>query len=837
MAAKLVAEDGALKGLVLSLEDGDQWIIGRDPDACQLLVEDPSASRKHLVCRTSPQGILVENLSQTNPTAVNDEELKLPRLLHNGDAVKIGDGIFRFYADAAAQLIKEATTDTPVVTNQETAQPKNAEASAEAAVAVNVAANQAAAGVVSEHAPEDQAPEDQAPEADTPEEHAPEENKEHAPEEHALEEHADEAHTPAEQADEAPADSEAQTPNDKAPAPDKEHNEHDEEQDMKALEKAPEEEPALKDEATPGDQQDEATPGDQPVEDTAIETAKASPDETPPAEAAAKTTAEAPPETAQNPAPAPDAAPDATAEAPSEATPEPTADVAAQAAADIAPEATYEAAPEAAEERHDTIFDEEPSDKNALAEINFGLLDTGRWLLKVIGGPNNGAEFSMQAGSSYVIGTDPNACDIVFHDTSVSRQHARITVTQDETLSIEDLKSRNGTIVDGEPLNGKRPLNTNMLISVGTTSFIVFDREGEMQTIISPLMPALVKTLQVDEPKAAPAATAATIEPEAAAPPPVAAVPAAAPAKPEAHHHTTLGAFILIGILTGLFVIVGIGTTTLFKSEPVAVTETINPDQALDSALAGFPSVKYTYNKNTGQLLLVGHVATPTDRSQLLYALQGLKFIKNLDDSGLVIDEYVWREINQVIEKIPEWKGISIVATQPGHFVVSGYLKTHSQADRLSDYLSANFPYPDLLEKRIVVDEEVVGSITSLMQNHGLKNITVKFENGELTLAGGIPLGKEADFNSLLTEIKTTRGVRSIRNLATQMATEQSIINISDKYEVSGVSNQAGKLSVVINGRILMKGDALDGMNITSIQPSSVMLEKEGVKYRIDFNR
>ena len=71
MAAKLVAEEGALKGLVLSLEDGDQWVIGRDPDACQLLIEDPSTSRKHLVCKTTPKGIVVENLSETNPIQVS----------------------------------------------------------------------------------------------------------------------------------------------------------------------------------------------------------------------------------------------------------------------------------------------------------------------------------------------------------------------------------------------------------------------------------------------------------------------------------------------------------------------------------------------------------------------------------------------------------------------------------------------------------------------------------------------------------------------------------------------------------------------------------------------
>ncbi len=108
------------------------------------------------------------------------------------------------------------------------------------------------------------------------------------------------------------------------------------------------------------------------------------------------------------------------------------------------------------EPRQDSIFEENvPAGKDALAEIDFELVDTGRWLLKVISGPNSGAEFSMQASNTYVLGTDPNTCDIVFHDTSISRQHARIAVNGDDALTIEDLQSRNGTLIDGEHLKAK----------------------------------------------------------------------------------------------------------------------------------------------------------------------------------------------------------------------------------------------------------------------------------------------------------------------------------------------------------------------------------------------
>jgi hypothetical protein len=41
---------------------------------------------------------------------------------------------------------------------------------------------------------------------------------------------------------------------------------------------------------------------------------------------------------------------------------------------------------------------------------------------------------------------------------------------------------------------------------------------------------------------------------------------------------------------------------------------------------------------------------------------------------------------------------------------------------------------------------------------------------------------------------------------------------------------------VVINGRILSLGENLDGMTITNIMPTMVLLEKDGLKFRINYN-
>jgi len=622
--AKLVAEEGALKELVLPFDEGDQWVIGRDPDACQLLVEDLAASRKHAACRKTAKGILIENLSHTNPLLVNDEPLAEPRLLQHGDTVKIGDTVFRFYTETDNQLYDE--------TNQTTE--------------TNISAN----------------------------------------------------NTP----------------------------------------------------------------------------------------------------------------------------PFPTIGT---------PTATLEEPPKN-NHRHDTIFEEESAQKIELAQVNFDLMETGRWLLKVVSGPNNGAEFSMQSDASYILGTDPNSCDIVFYDNSVSRQHAKITISQEDKITIEDLRSRNGTRMDGELITASKPLPFNTLVTVGTTSFVVYDREGEMQTIISPLLPSIVKVLQKEEQTASAAtASGATAGGGAAT-----AESKSATTKQAPSH--TVGALLLTGILVGLFAIVGVAVQTLFFQEPVVIEQAINTDAVLTKAMEPYPGVKFSFNKGSSRLLLVGHVLTSVDKNQLLYDLRNIKFIKDIDDSGVVIDEFVWNEANQVLSKTPQWRGITVHSPEPGRFVVSGYLRSRDQAAGVWEYLTRNFPYIDRLENKVVVEEDILQKVTTALHNYGLGQVTPQMSEGELILSGNIPPDKGASLDEAIKEFRDINGVRSIRNLAAVQSRSESVINITSNYMVSGVSRvDGGHLNVVINGRILAEGDTLDGMKITAIQPNAVYLEKEGLRYRIDISR
>ena len=194
---------------------------------------------------------------------------------------------------------------------------------------------------------------------------------------------------------------------------------------------------------------------------------------------------------------------------------------------------------------------EEPQPEGA--QVDFDLLETeGRWLLKVLSGPNSGAEFAMHGGSSYLIGTDTDQCDVIFQDLSVSRKHARLTIDLKNEAILEDLESRNGTFVDGERID-KRCVSGNVLVAMGTTTFMLVDREAEQTTIISPLH----AEEKEEELKPIEEAVYAPLQNEVER------------VKEEEEKHAkesqAMSSLVILAIVTALILVVGIGGALLFE--------------------------------------------------------------------------------------------------------------------------------------------------------------------------------------------------------------------------------------------------------------------------------
>ncbi|HBY95688.1 MAG: FHA domain-containing protein [Ardenticatenaceae bacterium] len=98
---------------------------------------------------------------------------------------------------------------------------------------------------------------------------------------------------------------------------------------------------------------------------------------------------------------------------------------------------------------------------------------------------------------SMVIGRH-SACEILLPDRQISRQHARVS-RRDDIFVIEDLGSKNGTYVNGEPAMGSVILEDGDLVQLGLAyRFIFVDAEATAPLIFDA---AQAFMLRVDEEK------------------------------------------------------------------------------------------------------------------------------------------------------------------------------------------------------------------------------------------------------------------------------------------------------------------------------------------------
>jgi pSer/pThr/pTyr-binding forkhead associated (FHA) protein len=91
--------------------------------------------------------------------------------------------------------------------------------------------------------------------------------------------------------------------------------------------------------------------------------------------------------------------------------------------------------------------------------------------LKVTAGPGVGKELAVD--DELEIGRAVEAEGKLDEDIELSRRHARIVRTADESWEIEDLGSRNGTFVNGARLEQRVPLAAGDAIEIGGTKLVV----------------------------------------------------------------------------------------------------------------------------------------------------------------------------------------------------------------------------------------------------------------------------------------------------------------------------------------------------------------------------
>ena len=106
------------------------------------------------------------------------------------------------------------------------------------------------------------------------------------------------------------------------------------------------------------------------------------------------------------------------------------------------------------------------------------------------------------------------ASDIVINDRETSRHHLRL-LRSDDSITVEDLGSTNGTFVNGKRVSGITPLQNGDMIGLGETVILEFEIHRAPQPAAEPLPPPDEPTPQTPAPAEPPPAESAY------APPPV----------------------------------------------------------------------------------------------------------------------------------------------------------------------------------------------------------------------------------------------------------------------------------------------------------------------------
>ena len=279
---------------------------------------------------------------------------------------------------------------------------------------------------------------------------------------------------------------------------------------------------------------------------------------------------------------------------------------------------------------YDTIFE----DTGGEEDLPFNLISEAPLMLKVIAGPNAGAEIGIEKGRVYTIGKDPNSSDIVFQDLSVSRNHARLGVSPDGVIDIEDLGSKNGIAVNGSVITERKTVTPQDLVALGTTVFMIIDREAPQETIYSPMVPSYEQPKVNETPE-----EVAEIKEEKK--------------KDWKREPIPMKYLVMGGSAAAIFLIMFITFFSLFKSNGLELVKK-EPVSEIKEALAKFTDVQFSYNPGSGRLFLVGHVLTNVDYLELKYRLSQIYFITS-DQDNVVIDEGVGRRMNDVIADTAAW--------------------------------------------------------------------------------------------------------------------------------------------------------------------------------------
>jgi predicted Zn finger-like uncharacterized protein len=115
-----------------------------------------------------------------------------------------------------------------------------------------------------------------------------------------------------------------------------------------------------------------------------------------------------------------------------------------------------------------------PSVDKSTGKVSGPQMPQGKRLsLAVINGPDAGSVYRIEKPRVTIGRT---GADLALSDSEISRNHAAVEI-RDTTFLVEDLKSTNGTLIEGEKINGPTELQNHSEFTIGGTTLMLIVTE------------------------------------------------------------------------------------------------------------------------------------------------------------------------------------------------------------------------------------------------------------------------------------------------------------------------------------------------------------------------
>ena len=102
-AASLIQYNGSNIGFIVRLSD-QRIVIGRTPES-HVFVNEASVSRSHAAISSTLAGFEIEDLGSSNGTFINDAKVAAKAILKDGDVIRLGTILFKFYETENAEML------------------------------------------------------------------------------------------------------------------------------------------------------------------------------------------------------------------------------------------------------------------------------------------------------------------------------------------------------------------------------------------------------------------------------------------------------------------------------------------------------------------------------------------------------------------------------------------------------------------------------------------------------------------------------------------------------------------------------------------------------------